>query len=75
VGQLDTEHHRTVGFYVSWFTRCYRNSDAGWFAYRTPDDHAICDQDAFFWNALETIARKLNEMIALAQAKQTSTNG
>ncbi len=26
------------------------------------------DQDAFFWNALETIARKLNEMIALERS-------
>jgi hypothetical protein len=27
------------------------------------------DQDAFFWGSMETIARKLNEMIALERAK------
>lgn len=27
-------------------------------------------QDAYFWQALEAIARKLNEMIALERSKQ-----
>lgn len=27
------------------------------------------EQDAYFWNAMEVIARKLNEMIALERAK------
>lgn len=52
-----------------WFTRCYRNGDSGWFAYQTPDGDAIMNQDAFFWNALEVIARELNTQIALARAK------
>lgn len=29
-------------------------------------------QDAFFWNAMEVIARKLNEMIALERQKNAS---
>lgn len=54
---------------MSWFGRCYRASDAGWFAFVTPDGLPIMDQDAFFWNALEIIARELNAEIALERAK------
>ena len=36
---------------------------------RTPDDAPVSEQEAFFWFALEVIARKLNEMIALERSK------
>jgi hypothetical protein len=55
---------------MSWFTRCYRSGECGWFNYRTPDDAPITEQDAFFWLSLDAICRKFNEMIALERAKR-----
>jgi hypothetical protein len=69
VAPLETEYHYSVSFYVSWFTRCFRNGEAGWFGYQTPDGLPIAQQDAFFWSAMEVICRKLNEMIVLERAK------
>jgi hypothetical protein len=54
---------------LAWFFRCFRISEQGWYAYQTPDDSAIMNQDAYFWQALETIGRKLNEMIAHERSK------
>lgn len=71
IGMLTTSH-RSCNFYMSWFSRCYRNGEAGWFSYRTPDGEAIMLQDAFFWNALEIIARELNTQIALQRAKMVN---
>lgn len=56
-------------YYVSWFGRCYRKGDAGWFAYTTPDGRPVALQDAFMWNAMEVICRELNVQIAVEQAK------
>jgi hypothetical protein len=44
-----------------WGDRLVRLPDARWREYN--------DQDAFFWNALEVIARELNAQIALQRAK------
>lgn len=41
----------------------------GWYAFQTPNGRPLMNQDAFFWNALEVIARKMNEQIALERAK------
>lgn len=60
---------RTCEFYVTWFTRVFRNGDAGWFAYQTPDGASVMSQDAFFWNCLEIIARELNMQIVLKRAE------
>jgi hypothetical protein len=65
---LKTEHQRGAQFYLAWFARLYQCGDAGWFAARTPDDKPICEQDAYFWFALETIARELNAMRAAEMA-------
>jgi hypothetical protein len=32
--------------------------------FQTPDGRGIIEQDAYFWQALEVIARKLNELIS-----------
>jgi len=61
---------RSCSFYMMWFNRCFVAGDGGWHAIRTPNDLPIMDQDAYFWFALEVIARKLNEMLALDRAKQ-----
>lgn len=66
-----TTRQRTCSFYLTWFNRCFVAAEAGWHAYQTPDGQPIMYQDAYFWQALETIGRKLNEMIALERAKQT----
>jgi hypothetical protein len=39
---------------------------------RTPNDQPIADQDAFFWFAIESIARELNTMRALEISKMTN---
>jgi len=49
----------------------YRSGEQGWFLYQTPDGGAIIDQDAFFMQALEVIARELNAQIAVERAKVT----
>lgn len=69
INKLMTEQ-RSCSFYLTWFNRCFVAGDAGWHGYQTPDGQPIMSQDAYFWQALETIARKLNEMIALERAKQ-----
>lgn len=56
-------------FYLTWFTRLYRNGETGWFQFQTPDGKPIIVQDAFFQNSLEIIARELNAQIAIARAK------
>lgn len=69
-----TTSQRTCEFYMSWFGRCFRNGETGWFAFQTPDGESIMLQDAFFWNALEVIARELNAQIALQRAKMMQQN-
>lgn len=69
IERLSTEQQRSVTFYMSWYGRCFRSGENGWFPFQTPDGMSIIDQDAFFWNCLETIARKLNEQIALERSK------
>jgi hypothetical protein len=59
-------------FYMSWFSRLYQPSEQGWFSVRTPDDKSIEVQDAYFWFALEIIAREMNTMRAEEMAKLTS---
>lgn len=60
-------------FYLSWFNRIYSCTDSGWTVLRTPDDLPITQQDAFFWFALEAIARELNLMRAAELAKMSSS--
>ena len=57
---------------MTWFTRVFRNGDAGWFAYQTPDGNSVMVQDAFFWNCLEIIARELNLQIVLKRAEMNN---
>lgn len=64
-----TTSQRTVEFYLKWFNRVYEPTDSGWVVARTPDDRPITEQDAFFWFALEIIARELNSIRALELAK------
>jgi len=68
VGGLSTRQ-RMVDFYLKWFNRVYDPTDSGWVVGRTPDGHPLTDQDAFFWFALEIIAREFNTMRALELAK------
>jgi hypothetical protein len=63
IGHLTTSQ-RSCAFYVAWFFKCYQCGEQGWQVFQTPDGQAIIDQDAYFWQALETIARKLNEILA-----------
>lgn len=72
-GRLDTltTSQRSCAYYVSWFARLYRNGECGWFLYQTVDGRAIIEQDAFFTQALEVIARELNAKIMLERAKVT----
>lgn len=60
-----------ISFYMTWFPRLYQPSDAGWYCVRTPDDKPIEEQDAYFWFALEVIARELNTMRAEEMAQLT----
>jgi hypothetical protein len=73
IEQLGTDAQRGVSFYFTWFNRIYVCSDAGWTVARTPDDKPITEQDAYFWFALEAIARELNLMRAIELAKLTTT--
>lgn len=68
---LGTEHQRQCAFYIQWFNRVYQPSDSGWVVGRTPDDQPITQQDAYFWFALEAVARELNAMRAVEMAKMT----
>jgi len=68
ISDLKTRHH-SASFYLTWFLRCFDRSDSGWHCSRTPDDHGIMFQDAFFWRSLEIIASTLNEMMAEEQKK------
>lgn len=68
-----TTAHRMVNFYISWFNRVYAPTDSGWVIARTPDDRPVTDQDAFFWFALEIIARELNQMRAVELAAMKNT--
>lgn len=52
-----------ASFYLAWFFRCYRATEAGWVISHTPDGGAIMDQDAFFWRAMEIIAETKNLMM------------
>jgi hypothetical protein len=56
---------------MSWFSRIYQSSDHGWYSERTPDGKPITEQDAFFWFALEIIARELNVIRMEQMAKQS----
>jgi hypothetical protein len=62
---------RTVDFYLKWFNRVYQPTDCGWVVKQTPDGQPITEQDAYFWFALESIARELNAIRALELAKLT----
>lgn len=66
-----TTSQRMVTFYIQWFNRCYQPTDSGWVIARTPDDQSVSQQPAFFWFALEAIARSLNEMRAVELAAMT----
>lgn len=68
-----TTQQRMVSFYMQWFSRVYVSGEGGWFAHRTPDNRPVSEQDAFFWFALEIIARELNAMRAAEMAKMTNT--
>ncbi len=72
IGTMTTECQRMVSFYMSWFSRIYQPTDAGWFSVRTPDDKPINEQDAYFWFALELIAREMNCMRAEQMAELTA---
>jgi hypothetical protein len=61
-----------VSFYVSWFSRVYQSTESGWSVARTPDNRSVSEQDAYFWFALEIIARELNTMRALELANMQS---
>jgi hypothetical protein len=57
---------------LSWFNRLFQPTEAGWVMARTPDGLPLMDQDAFFWRALEIIARELNAMRAAELQKLTN---
>ncbi len=61
---------RSAQFYLGWFFKCYKSSEQGWQVYQTPDGRAIMLQDAFFWHALEIIARVMNLMIVEEQKRK-----
>jgi len=63
---------RMVSFYMSWFSRVYHPTEAGWIVGRTPDDRPVAEQDAFFWFALEIVARELNTIRAEKMAEMTN---
>lgn len=69
-----TTRHRMANFYLQWFNRVYEPTDSGWVVARTPDGQPVTHQDAFFWFALEAIARELNLMRALEIQKMQSTS-
>ena len=62
---------RMVSFYMTWFTRIFVPTEAGWIIGQTPDGLPLCEQDAFFWLAVETIAREFNCMRAEQMAEMT----
>lgn len=53
----------TPAFYLTWFFRCYRAGDSGWYLYCFPDGRPIIVQDAFFVQSLEILARTMNVMM------------
>jgi hypothetical protein len=59
-----TTRQRSCSFYLAWFTRIYTVGDSGWFVRDTPDGRPLFEQDAFFWQAIETVARTMNVMLA-----------
>lgn len=60
---------RSAAFYIAWFYRLSRVEETGWYLSTTPDGRPIIEQDAFFWNCLESICVTHNVMMAADRAK------
>lgn len=69
---MRTAEQRMCKFYIGWFNRVYVPTDSGWVVSRTPDNAPITQQDAYFWFALEVVAREMNIMRANEIAKMSA---